>query len=65
MGIYYTICGMSNDVKIGDETDESQGNHGDYPQSPLGQQLMGRKVGHRWTTKLGGSLAKYHIVSVS
>ena len=35
------------------------------PQSPLGQHLMGKKAGHRWTAKLGGSLAKYHIVSVS
>ena len=35
------------------------------PQSPLGQHLMGKKAGHRWTAKLDGSLAKYHIVSVS
>jgi len=35
------------------------------PQSPLGQQLMGKKAGHRWTAKVGGSLAKYHIVAVS
>lgn len=35
------------------------------PQSPLGQQLMGKKAGQRWTAKLGGSVAKYHIVSVS
>jgi hypothetical protein len=35
------------------------------PQSPLGQQLMGKNAGQRWTAKLGGSLAKYHIVSVS
>jgi len=34
------------------------------PPSPLGQQLMGKKAGQRWTAKLGGSLAKYHIVSV-
>jgi transcription elongation GreA/GreB family factor len=34
------------------------------PQSPLGQNLMGKKAGQRWTTKLGGSAAKYHIVSV-
>src|SRR5436190_8953718 len=34
------------------------------PQSPLGQNLMGKKVGQRWTTKLGGSSVKYHIVSV-
>ena len=35
------------------------------PQSPLGQNLMGKKVGQRWTAKLGGAIAKYHIVSVS
>jgi transcription elongation GreA/GreB family factor len=35
------------------------------PQSPLGQLLMGKKAGQRWTAKLGGSLAKYHIVCVS
>ena len=34
-------------------------------QSPLGQNLMGKRVGHRWTAKLGGSVVKYHIVSVS
>jgi transcription elongation GreA/GreB family factor len=34
------------------------------PQSPLGQNLMGKKAGQRWTTKLGGSTVKYHIVSV-
>ncbi len=35
------------------------------PQSPLGQQLTGKKAGQRWTAKLAGSVAKYHIVSVS
>jgi transcription elongation GreA/GreB family factor len=35
------------------------------PHSPLGQNLMGKKVGQRWTTKLGGSTVKHHIVSVS
>ncbi len=35
------------------------------PQSPLGQHLMGKKAGQRWTARLGGSLMKYHIVSVS
>ena len=35
------------------------------PQSPLGQHLMGKKAGQSWTAKLGGSVAKYHIVSVS
>ncbi len=34
------------------------------PQSPLGQNLMGKKAGQRWTGKLGGSIAKYQIVSV-
>jgi len=34
------------------------------PQSPLGQNLMGRKSGQRWTVKIGGSTVKYHIVSV-
>jgi hypothetical protein len=34
------------------------------PQSPLGQNLMGKKAGQRWTTKLGGSIVNYHIVSV-
>jgi transcription elongation GreA/GreB family factor len=35
------------------------------PQSPLSQNLMGKNVGQRWTSKLGGSIVKYHIVSVS
>ena len=35
------------------------------PQSPLGQNLMGRQAGQRWAAKLGGSTLKYHIVSVS
>lgn len=34
-------------------------------QSPLGQQLMGKKAGQRWTAQPGGSLAKYHVISVS
>jgi transcription elongation GreA/GreB family factor len=34
------------------------------PQSPLGQNLVGRKAGQRWAAKLGGSTVKYHIVSV-
>jgi transcription elongation GreA/GreB family factor len=34
------------------------------PQSPLGQNLMGKKAGDRWTTKLGNSTVKYHVVSV-
>lgn len=35
------------------------------PQSPLGQNLMGKKAGHRWTARLGGATVKYHIRSVS
>ena len=35
------------------------------PQSPLGQNLVGRKAGQRWAAKIGGSTVKYHIVSVS
>ena len=35
------------------------------PQSPLGQHLMGKRAGQCWTAKLGGSLAKCVIVSVS
>ena len=35
------------------------------PQSPLGQNLIGRKAVQRWAAKLGGSTVKYHIVSVS
>lgn len=35
------------------------------PQSPLGQELMGKKSGQRWTGNFGGSFVKYHIVSVS
>jgi transcription elongation GreA/GreB family factor len=34
------------------------------PQSPLGQTLMGKKAGQRWTTKLGGATVKYKVVSV-
>ncbi|HXD01519.1 MAG TPA: transcription elongation factor GreAB [Verrucomicrobiae bacterium] len=34
------------------------------PQSPLGQNLTGRKSGDRWTTKLNGITVKYHLVSV-
>jgi transcription elongation GreA/GreB family factor len=35
------------------------------PQSPLGENLMGKKAGQSWTAKVGGSPLKYHIVSVS
>ncbi|MDB6112143.1 MAG: GreA/GreB family elongation factor [Pedosphaera sp.] len=34
------------------------------PQSPLGQNLMGKTMGQRWTAKIGGSVVKYEIVSV-
>ncbi|HZR20805.1 MAG TPA: GreA/GreB family elongation factor [Verrucomicrobiae bacterium] len=34
------------------------------PQSPLGQNLMGKKTGQQWTTRLGGSIVKYRIISV-
>src|SRR5689334_15661382 len=34
------------------------------PQSPLGQNLMGKVEGQRWTAKMGGATVKYHIVSV-
>ncbi len=34
------------------------------PQSPLGQNLVGRKAGQSWTAKLGGTTVKYRIVSV-
>lgn len=35
------------------------------PQSPLGQQLMGKTAGQRWTTNLNGSRMSYRIVSVT
>jgi transcription elongation GreA/GreB family factor len=35
------------------------------PQSPLGQNLMGKKAGQRWTANQGGSIAKFKIISVS
>ncbi len=34
------------------------------PQSPLGQNIMGKKSGQHWTAKLGGSTVNYHIISV-
>jgi len=34
------------------------------PQSPLGQNLMGKKADENWTAKLGGSKVSYHIISV-
>ena len=35
------------------------------PQSPLGEQLMGKNAGQRWSNKLGSSIVKYHLVCVS
>jgi transcription elongation GreA/GreB family factor len=35
------------------------------PQSPLGQNLMGKTAGQHWTTRLGGSIAKHQILAVS
>jgi transcription elongation GreA/GreB family factor len=35
------------------------------PQSPLGQNLMGKKTGQCWTADLGGSVVNYSIISVS
>ena len=34
------------------------------PQSPLGQNLMGKMSGQRWTATLGNSTVKYQIVEV-
>src|ERR1051326_8294092 len=34
------------------------------PQSPLGEQLMGKKAGQRWTAKVGGAPRKYEIIWV-
>jgi transcription elongation GreA/GreB family factor len=34
------------------------------PQSPLGQNLMGRKAGDRWQARLGASTVKYRIMSI-
>jgi len=31
------------------------------PQFPLGQNLMGKKAGQRWTAMLGGSVVKYTL----
>ncbi len=35
------------------------------PQSPLGQVLMGKKAGERWTAKVGGLTVKYYVGSVT
>ena len=34
------------------------------PQSPLGQNLVGKKAGQGWSAKVGGSTVKYEIVKV-
>jgi transcription elongation GreA/GreB family factor len=34
------------------------------PQSPLGQNLIGKKSGDRWTAPIGGDSVKYCIISV-
>ncbi len=34
------------------------------PQSPLGEQLIGKKAGQRWTATVGGSSRKYRIIAV-
>jgi transcription elongation GreA/GreB family factor len=34
------------------------------PQSPLGQNLVGKKAGDGWTAKAGGPAVKYQIVTV-
>lgn len=34
------------------------------PQSPLGQNLMGKKAGAKWTAKVGGTSVSYRIVAV-
>jgi hypothetical protein len=34
------------------------------PQSPLGQNVVGRTEGQRWIAKIGGSTVKYQLVSV-
>lgn len=34
------------------------------PQSPLGQNLVGKKAGQSWTTKAGNSAVKYRIIKV-
>ena len=34
------------------------------PQSPLGQNLMGKQARQRWSAKVGGAVVKYEVVSV-
>lgn len=34
------------------------------PQSPLGENLIGKKSGQRWTADVGGRKRSYHVISV-
>jgi transcription elongation GreA/GreB family factor len=34
------------------------------PQSPVGQNVMGKKAGEKWEAKVGGSVMKYRVVKV-
>jgi hypothetical protein len=34
------------------------------PQSPMGQNLIGKKAGQRWSAKSGAPIMKYHILKV-
>ncbi len=34
------------------------------PQSPLGEQLIGKKAGQRWSARVGSSTRKYQIIAV-
>lgn len=34
------------------------------PQSPLGQNLVGKKAGQEWTAEIGGAKVKYRVLSV-
>ena len=52
-------CAGGTEVKLGDSEVLVL-----TPQSPLGQQLMGRTQGERLQLQLGGTRAEYRIVSV-
>ena len=55
---------------IGPRAGGTEVEHGEHeilvitPQSPLGQQLVGRKQGDRLSMNIGGVRSDYHIVSV-
>ncbi len=34
------------------------------PQSPLGEQLIGKKAGQRWNGRVGGTTRKYQVIAV-